>query len=146
MLDDELTKKAAEAEKSMIDSHAGGGVELLGMHMRPVTLGSLVMLMQVGSELIRGVPISQCRNILMDCCVFIRLHTLSFKQAVKLTRNKAALEDAALELAEKLSPADVGAIIDAVTLMIKKATETQVEPILEDSLMGTRDDDVLGET
>jgi len=82
----------------------------------------------------------------MDCCVFIRLHTLSFKQAVKLTRNKAALEDAALELAEKLSPADVGAIIDAVTLMIKKATETQVEPILEDSLMGTRDDDVLGET
>lgn len=134
------TPKAPDPMEAMLDEQSelmnvataesllGGKSEVLGIQLRPVTLASIAMLTQIGSDLIAGKTMDECENIIMDCCHFIRIQTLPLKEAAALCRDLDALDDASLEFADKIPPKDIKNVVAAITRILQEATETQVEP------------------
>lgn len=107
------------------------GPSILGEELRPITLASIALLMQVDSDLIKGVPIEECRNVLLDCCRFIRLQTLPLKEAARLVRDMDRLDMEALEFADRIPANQTQEVIKAVVTCLRATTENRVEPVDE---------------
>jgi hypothetical protein len=107
----------------------GNGPTLLGMSLRPITLATLALLQQLDSDLLKGKAIEDCDNILLDCCRFVRMQTLPLKEATHLVRNRAAMDDAALALADKVPPYELESFVGLVTTALHSSMDNKVEPV-----------------
>lgn len=115
-------------DDSVVPEVLGRGVVLLGKKLRPVTLASIALLKQVKSDLIAGVVIEESDNIILDCCVFLLLHSVTLEEATELafdSPNKLRME--ALILADSIGPADVNAMTKAIVDLLRDSTSTQVK-------------------
>jgi len=120
-----------DLQEAMDDSVAaevlGHNVTLLGKKLRPVTLASIALLKQVNSDLIAGVVIEESSNIILDCCIFLLLHSVSLEEATALAFDSPNnLRLAALKLADEIGAADIQETTGAIVQLLKDATSTQV--------------------
>lgn len=142
---------AALEHQARMDSNGlqdllGNGPSIAGMHMRPITLATLALLQQIDSDLIKGVPIEECDNMLLDCCRFVRIQTLPLKEASRLCRNPMLLDDEALALADTVPPTKISQFINLVTQSLQQAMETRVQPVPdEDAKAAEKPEGSLGE-
>lgn len=120
-------------EKEVAADLLEDGPNILGHDLRPVTLASVALLMQTDSDLIKGKPVEECENILLDCCRFIRLQTLPLREAARLVRDPEELDAQSLEFADQIPPGDVQGVINQVTKCLRDASEHRVEPSDEDA-------------
>ena len=101
-----------------------------GYKVHPITMAYVTLLQQVKSPLIAGVPLDQIDNILLDCCIFIRIQTLDVKAATKLAFGpRENLIEEALELAKDINAGDIESIITEIIDMLKDSTSTRVKPL-----------------
>jgi hypothetical protein len=101
---------------------------ILGYELNPITMAYVALLQQVKSPLIAGVPVDSIENILLDCCIFIRIQTLSVKEATKLAFGpREALIEAALELAKDIDAGNIEEVIVSIVNLLKDSTSTRVK-------------------
>lgn len=102
-------------------------IVVAGQTLRPITLASIALLQQLKSPLIAGKPIDEVENIIMDCCIFIKVQSLSVKEATKLAFGpKEALLEAAMELAETIPPNQIESVISSIIELLRDSTSTRV--------------------
>ena len=100
---------------------------LLGQTLRPITLASIALLQQLKSPLIAGKVIDQVDNIVLDCCIFIKVQSVSVKEATRLAFGpKEDLIESAMELAENIAPNEIETVISSIISLLKDATSTRV--------------------
>lgn len=122
LLDDSVKAELLGAEKS-----------IMGHKVNPITMAYVTLLQQVKSPLIAGVPIDSIENILLDCCIFIRIQTLSVKEATKLAFGpREDLIVASLELAKDITAENIEGVITEIVSMLKDSTSTRVKPLPKD--------------
>jgi hypothetical protein len=128
---DQMEKDLQEIMDDSVASEALGRVPMVaGRELRPITLASLALLKQAGSELISGVKLEDAENLLLDSCVFILLQSSTLEDATRLafgTREQLNLE--ALKLADSIPPNEVHSFTDSIISMLMDATATQVKPM-----------------
>ncbi len=100
---------------------------IMGYELNPITLASIALLQQLKSPLIAGKPIDEVDNIVLDCCIFIKVQTLSIKEATKLVFGpKEALLEAALEMASTIPPNEIEGVISSIIELLRDSTSTRV--------------------
>lgn len=100
---------------------------ILGYELNPITLASVALLQQLKSPLIMGQEVSSIENLILDCCIFIRIQTLPLKAATKLVfGDKDALIEAALEMAATIPPLKINEVVESIVSLLKDATSTRV--------------------
>lgn len=100
---------------------------LLGHKLRPITLASIALLQQLKSPLISGTVIDQVENIILDCCIFIKVQSSSVKEATKLVFGpKEALYESALELADSIAPNEIETVVSSIIALLRDSTSTRV--------------------
>jgi hypothetical protein len=106
---------------------------IVGHRVYPITMAYVALLQQVKSPLIAGVPIDSIENILLDCCIFIRIQTLTVKEATKLAfGSREDLIVASLELAKDITPENIESVMEQIVSMLKDSTSTRVKPLPRD--------------
>jgi hypothetical protein len=107
-------------------------VIVAGHELRPITLASIALLQQLKSPLIAGKPIDDVDNIVLDCCIFIKVQSMSIREATKLVFGpKEALLEAALEMASAIPPTQIEEVISSIVNILKDSTSTRVSPEAE---------------
>ena len=100
---------------------------LAGQKLRPITLASIALLQQIKSPLIAGKSIDDVDNIILDCCIFIKIQSVSAKEATKLVFGpKEALFESAMELAETIPPNEIEQVISSIIDLLRDSTSTRV--------------------
>ena len=98
-----------------------------GQTLRPITLASIALLQQLKSPLIAGKAIDEVDNIILDCCIFIRVQSLSPKEATKLVFGpREALLESAMELAETIAPNQIESVVSSIIDLLRDSTSTRV--------------------
>jgi len=100
---------------------------IAGLEVRPLTLASIALLKQVGSSLIEGKQFSEIENVVMECCIFLKLQSAPLKEATRLAYGEPEdLAVAALEIGEKIAPYEVENIISSIVKLLTDSTSTKV--------------------
>ena len=100
---------------------------LAGQSLRPITLASIALLQQLNSPIIAGKPIEEVDNIILDCCIFIKVQSVTAKEATKLVFGpKEALLEAAMDLAEAIAPHEIENVISSIIALLRDSTSTRV--------------------
>jgi hypothetical protein len=108
-------------------------VTLAGYELKPITLASIALLQQLKSPLIAGKPIEDVENIVLDCCIFIKVQSLSVREATKLVFGpKEALLEAALDMASTIPPTQIEQVITSIVDLLRESTSTRVSVESED--------------
>ena len=98
-----------------------------GQSLRPITLASIALLQQLKSPLIAGKPIDEVDNIILDCCIFIKVQSVSAKEATKLVFGpKEVLLESAMDLAETIAPNEIEQVISSIIDLLRDSTSTRV--------------------
>jgi len=98
-----------------------------GQILRPITLASIALLQQLKSPLIAGKPIDEVDNIILDCCIFIKVQSVSAKEATKLVFGpKEVLLESAMDLAETIAPNEIEQVISSIIDLLRDSTSTRV--------------------
>lgn len=100
---------------------------IMGYELNPITLASIALLQQLKSPLIAGKPIDEVENIVLDCCIFIKIQTVSIKEATKLAFGpREVLLEAALDMAASIPPNQIESVISSIIELLKESTSTRV--------------------
>lgn len=109
-------------------------ITVAGHELRPITLASIALLQQLKSPLIAGKPIDDVENIVLDCCIFIKVQSLSVKDATKLVFGpKEAMLEAALDMAATIPPNQIEEVITSIVNLLRESTSTRVSVVSEDT-------------
>jgi len=114
-------------DKSIQEELLGVAPKIAGLELRPLTLASIALLKQVGSSLIEGKPFSEIDNIVMECCIFLKIQSVSLKEATSLAYGDSEdLAFAALELADRINPSEIENVINSIVKLLTDQTSTKV--------------------
>jgi hypothetical protein len=114
-------------DKSVHQELLGINPKIAGFEVRPITLASVALLKQVGSPLIEGKQFSEIENVVMECCIFLKMQSSSLKEATRLAYGEPQdLALAALELAENIDPSQIEEVISSIVKLLTDSTSTKV--------------------
>lgn len=113
--------------------------KIAGREVRNPTLASVGLLKAAKSELIQGKQINEIQNMVIECCIFVVLHTVPLPEAVALANGpREVLELKAYELAESINMHEVGSFSDEVMAMLHDAMSTKAVPVPDKKRKGGR--------
>ena len=77
-----------------------------------------------------GVDVNSVDNMILDCCIFVRIQTLPIKEATRLVfGDKDTLIEAAIEMASQIPPSQIADVVTSIVSLLKDATSTRVSVV-----------------
>lgn len=126
----ETQSDQAKLDESVLAELLEAPKTILGYQMQPVTLGTIALLQQLKSPLIMGVDVNSVDNMILDCCIFVRIQTLPIKEATRLVfGDKDTLIEAAIEMASQIPPSQIADVVTSIVSLLKDATSTRVSVV-----------------
>lgn len=126
-------KNQTELDNSILKEILGVQPTIAGVELRPITLASIAILKQVGSPLIEGRAFDEIHNIILDCCIFLKIQSSDIKTATKLAfGDYDTLVAESLELAERIDPNKIKEVVQSIVDLLSDSTSTKVNVIPED--------------
>ena len=126
----ETQSDQAKLDESVLAELLEAPKTILGYQMQPVTLGTIALLQQLKSPLIMGVDVKSVDNMILDCCIFVRIQTLPIKEATRLVfGDKDTLIEAAIEMASQIPPSQIADVVTSIVSLLKDATSTRVSVV-----------------
>lgn len=118
--------------EATLDALLEDGAEICGYSLRPITLATIAMLKRTGNELVSGLPLDDCPNVMMHSAAFIVLQSVPLAEAIKLTKNPDALETRAFEVCDTLSYSEGRTMVEDCLNFLADSMGNRVEAVPED--------------
>jgi hypothetical protein len=106
-----------------------GGMEIAGVRCRQVTMATIVMLRRLGNSLVAGVELKDIKDPLGDAGQFLALQReeITVQDAAKLSGDSTALDNAALEILDTVSPHYMASLFPQCIQAIRDSMITKVQ-------------------
>jgi hypothetical protein len=134
-------KSQKELDDSILSEILGVQPTIAGIQLRPITLASIALLKQVESPLIEGKPFEEIQNIILDCCIFLKIQSSDVKAATKLAfGDYDVLVSESLELAERIEPNKIKEVVQSIVDLLSDQTSTKVNVVPDDNSSNSSED------
>lgn len=135
-----------QLETSIISDLLGAPKMIAGIELKPVTLASIAILKQVDSPLIEGRAYDEIENIILDCCIFLKIQSSDIKTAQKLAfGDRNILISEALELAANIEPSSIKDVVQSIVELLQDSTSTKVNVVPDEDSSAEDPAKLLGE-
>lgn len=133
-----------QLEKSLLSGLLGAPKTIAGVELKPITLASIAILKQVDSPLIEGRAYDEIENIILDCCIFLKIQSSDVKTAQKLAfGDRNILISEALELAANIEPSSIKDVVGSIVELLQDSTSTKVNVIASEGESSGQDPEQL---